>query len=163
MMISKSSKVTLQRKPNNSFLYFRKFRVKPVTSELYRIRQFIRDFGHLIGCNDEKLSKIELVVDEICSNIIQYSYRNFQNDSLRKLIWVECEGNNKLMVVRIMDRGEPFNLVEYNAPTIEDNLKHPQKGGWGIPIVKALADKIEISRIDGTPGKNIVELHFKLE
>jgi len=154
--------VTSQRKPNDSLLYFRKFRVKPETSELYKIRQFIRDFANFIGCNADKLAEIELVVDEICTNTIQYSYKNFQYNSLRKLIWIECEGNSKSMIVRIMDRGQPFNLLEYNAPTIEENLKHPQKGGWGIPIVKALTDKIDVFREEGTPGKNIVELHFKL-
>lgn len=161
-MISKSSKVTLQKKLNNSQSYSRKFRIKANTSELYKVREFLSDFAKLIGCNEDKLYVIALVADEICTNIVQYSYVNFQSTSIRKFIWIECEGNETMMIVKILDKGEPFNLNEYEAPTIDENLMHPHKGGWGIPIIKTLADKIIVKQPDEETGKNLIELHFKL-
>ena len=161
-MISKSSKVTLQKRFNESQSYLRKFRIKARTSELHKVREFINDFAKIIGCNEDKLYEIMLVVDEICTNIVEYSYINLQSDSIRKFIWIECEGNDTIMIVRIQDRGEPFNINEFNAPSINDSLMHPHKGGWGIPIVKALVDKIIVRQPDEETGKNLIELHFKL-
>ena len=161
-MTSKSSKVTLQKKFNNNQSYSRKFRIKANSSELYKVREFLRDFAKFIGCNEDKLYEIELVVDEICTNIVQYSYINFQSSAIRKFIWIECEGNETIMIVKILDKGEPFNLNNYNAPTIDENIMHPHKGGWGIPIIKALADKIVVRQPDEETDKNLIELHFKL-
>lgn len=161
-MILKISNRILLKELNNSRRNIKKFRIKAQTSELKRVRQFISDYANSIGCSPNKSYEIQLVVDEICTNIIQYSYNENQLNRLKKLIWIECEGNSKLMIVRIIDQGEFFDIKQYKAPTIAGKIAHPHKGGWGIPIIKTLVDKIETKKNDDEPNKNILELHFKL-
>ncbi|MCE5304532.1 ATP-binding protein [bacterium] len=161
-MTLKYLKKNLQIKVENPQLNVKKLRIKAKTTELKRVREFIGEFAESIGCSEYKSYEIQLVVDEICTNIIQYSYPEKESKFQMKLIWIECEGNQKTMIVRIIDKGVPFDLLKYKAPTISENLQHPQKGGWGIPIIKAFSDKIKVKELKEDPTKNILELHFNL-
>jgi anti-sigma regulatory factor (Ser/Thr protein kinase) len=60
---------------------------------------------------------------------------------------VEREGDELRATVE--DDGGPFNPLEKEPPEVPLSLEDAGVGGWGIPIVRALADDLSYERRDG--------------
>ncbi len=134
------------------------FTMNADTNELSKLRVFINNFCEKNNIPQDISFNIQLVADEICTNIIKHSYKS---DATKK-IWIELTFDNNLLKVKISDEGKPFNLIEYNSQKLDDYLSHPHKGGLGIPLVKMLSNKIKYIPQSSTQNKNSLEIEFFL-
>lgn len=94
--------------------------------------------------------KINVAVDEIYSNIAQYSRASWSR--------VICKIDEESIVVRFMDNGRPYNLLEAKEPDLSLSLEERELGGLGIFLTRKLMDQVLYSYEDGC---NIVDILLK--
>jgi serine/threonine-protein kinase RsbW len=59
------------------------------------------------------------------------------------------------VIVEITDKGDAFNLLEYEVPNLNQVIEEKRKGGIGILLVKKIMDEIQF---ESKNGKNICRL-----
>ena len=109
--------------------------LKPEISELYTLNEFIlNELG-------EKNIQVDLIVEEIFVNIVDYSKTEF--------IIVNTEYNKPTFTIEFIDNGIEFNPLLKENPPMPDNIDEAQIGGLGIFLTKELADELDYSYING--------------
>ena len=109
------------------------------TDNLDLIRNFVAGIAKKVGFNDEEVNKIELAVDEACTNVIEHAYQHDETKDIDIAIKI---GLQKLTIV-VMDRGRSFNVRQINLPDMKDYLAELRVGGLGIYLMKTLMDEVD--------------------
>lgn len=92
-----------------------------------------RDFA----LTDEQAFVLGLIVEEIVTNIIKYSYR--ENGGPLQLI---CSADGDELTIRIRDRGEPFDPSMAAHPDLVSDVDQRPVGGLGVFLVREMADTL---------------------
>lgn len=127
-----------------------KLRVKADLENLSNIADFTTSSTHELGLNEKGVFQLQLAVDEVASNIILHGYTH-QTGPIHITIWKE----NDKIIIRIQDRGEPFNPLEADEPDLGAPLEKRSPGGLGIHFLKTVTDRVHYQFND---GKNILTL-----
>jgi serine/threonine-protein kinase RsbW len=114
--------------------------------ELRRMSEWFRCFAAESGFSEEKALDIELCLNEMFTNINHYAH---QDSRVEHEIRLTLAREGRRLEAVIEDDGRPFNPVEAPAPVFPESLADAKIGGWGIPIVRALADEVHYERRDG--------------
>lgn len=109
------------------------------SDNLSLIRDLVSKVAAQVGFNNDEASKIELAVDEACTNVIKHAYGNNSNEFIDVLIKIE---NNKLIII-VSDKGKGFNPDKIKMPDLTDSIKEGRKGGLGLCLIKTLMDKVD--------------------
>ena len=113
-----------------------------VWSAFGRLISFIIDYAKSKGFDDQIVWELELVADEILTNIIRYAYPQVVG-----MIEVSCcYEASKGLVVEINDYGIPFNPLAYPTPDCTSDINSIRTNGFGIYIVRCLLDDIAYKR-----------------
>jgi anti-sigma regulatory factor (Ser/Thr protein kinase) len=116
-------------------------------SYLYRIREFIAGIATEVGIEPQEIDNIELAIDEACTNVIEHGYAP---DDPNKELTIRMEINSAQMVLTVIDRAKPFNLLLYQPREITALKAEGKDGGLGIRLIKQIMDVIEYkTRPDG--------------
>lgn len=107
--------------------------------ELESIRDYIRSKAIESGLDETKVNNITLAVDEACSNLIHYSIK-FDKEQHFNLCASKVANS---FVVKIEDKGEPFDPLSVPSPDMKSYFKEYKHGGLGIHIIKKIVDGIE--------------------
>src|SRR5262249_1752436 len=121
-------------------------------AELRPISDWFREFARDRGLSESRTLDIELCLNELIVNVINYAYA----DRGRHEIRLSLEGDAGEIRATIEDDGRPFNPLEKDAPPIPDSLEEAGIGGWGIPLVRALASDFSYERRNGRNRVTIV-------
>ena len=126
----------------------RQYRLKipSQTENLELIRLFVSSLAGKMGFNEEDVNKIELAVDEACTNVIEHAYHHDDSKDIDIAITL---GLGKLIVV-VSDSGNAFNDAHFKLPNMKDYLAELRVGGLGIYLMKTLMDEVDYHT---TPGK----------
>ena len=116
------------------------------------LSEWFRGFARDNGIAGARALDFELCLNELVTNVIHYAYADRGEHEIR--IALEREGGELRATVE--DDGRPFNPLEKEAPAIPRSLEDAGVGGWGIPIVRALADDLSYERRDGRNRFTIV-------
>ncbi len=130
--------------------------IKNDIKELNNIAKFIEDLSQRYSINKEKKFDINLCVDELVTNIIQYSY----NDDDKHEIEIGIESANNELIATITDDGKEFNPLEHKVYDFNTDVSERPIGGLGIFLVRKKTEKLEYLREN---NKNKLKLIFKLE
>lgn len=94
--------------------------------------------------------RMRLVMEEALVNIINYAYPNSVGE-------IEIDYNfyekKKILTIKIIDSGIPFNPLEKEEPDLSLSMEERQIGGLGIYMIKTIMDEVNYERVD---GKNIL-------
>jgi serine/threonine-protein kinase RsbW len=101
------------------------------------------------GISDEIIQDMGLVLEEILTNVIKYSY----DDTLNHEIVVEIEKDAESLQLRVEDDGRPFDSTGFYNPDIEKDFEDRNIGGMGIHLIRSLMDEM---RYEFTQGRNIL-------
>lgn len=104
-----------------------------------------------INCNE-----IQLVLEEIISNIIYYSYP----ETVDSQIEVDIELKSDILAIKVTDYGMFFNPLQMPDPSSESSSTDLRIGGKGIELVKKLMDSIVYKRIE---NKNIILIKKRIK
>ncbi len=119
--------------------------------ELPKLNAFLQNIADKAKLSNELLFDLEVVLEELISNIINYAY----DDNSQHIIEIEISIGVDLMII-IKDDGKEFNMLKIPPPeNLNNTLKYRKEGGLGIHLVKALMDNVKYERKD---NKNILIL-----
>lgn len=116
-------------------------------SYLAYIRQVVADIARKVGFPEDEVTKIEMAVDEACSNVVEHAYGPNKewcwqsNPEIR--LNVRLDGAK--LIIEINDHGEGFDFASYKPINIEQRLKAMHTGGYGIFIMRNFMDEVEYS------------------
>jgi sigma-B regulation protein RsbU (phosphoserine phosphatase) len=124
-------------------------RLRNKVSELDRFNQALTEFGRHHGLVPKVVHDLNLVLEEILTNIISHSYTDNREHEIRVNLSVEPGA----VRVDVEDDGPPFNPLE--APEVDTTkpLEARTIGGLGIHLVRKLMDRVEYRRQE---GKNLL-------
>ena len=112
-------------------------------NELVRLNEFI----------DKILAKkdiqVDLIVEEIFANIVNYSNSDFIN--------VNAQYENQTLTLEFIDNGIPFNPLLKEDPKTPDTIEETQIGGLGIFLTKQIADDISYDYLNGENHLKIIK------
>jgi len=103
------------------------------------IRDVVAKVASRVGFDTDEASKIELAVDEACTNVIKHAYANNSN----QMIEVSIKIDQKKLIIIVADKGKGFNPDEIKLPDLNKSIKEGRKGGLGLCLIKTLMDKVE--------------------
>ena len=116
------------------------------------IRDVVAKVASRIGFDTDEASKIELAVDEACTNVIKHAYANNSN----QMIEVSIKVDQKKLIIIVADKGKGFNPEKIKLPDLNKSIKEGRKGGLGLCLIRTLMDKVEFEIKPGS--KNQVKM-----
>lgn len=121
-------------------------------SELNSIVEAVEELAVDWSLSKKLKGQLNLVVEEIVSNIMKYAY----SDGQQHVISVEFCKDDACIELKITDDGKKFNMLEFEEkPDIMASVEDRNIGGLGIHIVTTLMDTVDYKRAN---GKNILLL-----
>ena len=117
--------------------------LRPDLTELYTLNEFI-----LTELGKEDL-QVNLIVEEIFVNIINYSKTDF--------IKVNLEFDNPKLTIEFADNGIEFNPLLKENPKMPDSIEDAQIGGLGIFFARKMSDKITYTHVNGENHLKIIK------
>jgi anti-sigma regulatory factor (Ser/Thr protein kinase) len=106
------------------------------------------------GIPEESLFQLQIVLDEMVSNVIKYAWADAGAHEIEIRITVLDEG----IEIEIIDDGRMFDPLD--APQPEKPLpgQRPRPGGLGVQITKQLVDSIGYARIGNRNHTTLTKL-----
>ena len=127
-------------------------------SYLGYIRALIADLARQVGFPDDEVAKVEMAVDEACSNIVEHAYadrkkaeateKGWQWNQTDPAICLEVRTENDRLVIEIKDHGQRFDFSAYRPNDIEQRVRQMQTGGYGVAIMREFMDEVQYSSSD---------------
>lgn len=114
--------------------------------ELERLGVFLQDLSETMGMDDRTLYQVNLVCDELVTNIILYGYP--PGETCMHTIRIDLGRVPGGWELRMTDRGVPFNPLLKSSPTVDQSLDDRGIGGLGIYFVKQVMDDIVYERLN---------------
>jgi len=112
--------------------------------ELRHIREFVTNVLKKHSVSDVRINEMVLAVDEVSANLIIHSCACNPNYSIELNIAKVGEE----ILFEFVNRGERFNILEYQEPSIEEIVETKRKGGLGLMLVNRIMDRIEYDKSD---------------
>jgi sigma-B regulation protein RsbU (phosphoserine phosphatase) len=110
--------------------------------EISRINDSFNEFAENYAIPLRVSLKINMVFDELLSNIINYAY----TDQEAHEIVIQVDLFSSRLLITIEDDGIPFNLFLREKPDTEAPLEERPIGGLGIHLVKEVMDEVSYKR-----------------
>ena len=122
-------------------------------SYLAYIRAIVGDLARKVGFDESEAAKVEMAVDEACSNVVRHAYSPdkewcWQQRDPEIRLDIRVEGSR--LIIEINDHGQHFDFASYSLTDVENRLKEMQPGGYGIFIMRKLMDEVQYSSSDQT-------------
>lgn len=110
------------------------------TESLALFRKFIEDTCKPAGVDDHTIGDLKLAVDEACTNIAWYAYKDREPGSI--VLKIECDP--KQVTVTITDFGKPYEPHPRKRPDIEEIAAGNQEvGGFGLFLIYETMDSVD--------------------
>ena len=119
----------------------RKINVSPVIESLPQIYAFFGDMLKKYSVSEKIMSQINIVADEIFSNIVYYSGAT--------RVTIGCEIAEKRVILRFADNGRPYDPTKHAEPDVNFPIEERKSGGLGILMVKKSMDRMIYEYADG--------------
>lgn len=107
------------------------------------MRNFVSDAARRFGFSESEVGKIELAIDEACTNIIKHAYKYNPDGIIEIRVSTQKENATPKFIVEIYDSGISFDSSKYTAPDMKEYFKKLRHGGLGILLMKKLMDEVE--------------------
>lgn len=119
---------------------------------LDKVTDFVNEELECVGCSFKAMTQIDIVIDELFSNIAHYAY---DPDIGPATVTVDIIEDPVSVVITFMDNGKPFNPLETAEPDTKLPAEEREIGGLGIFLVKKTMDEVSYEYKD---GKNILSI-----
>ena len=120
--------------------------------ELHKLNAAVEELIGECGLSKKLSMEINLVLEEIVSNIIFYGFE----DKKEHLITIDFEKDDDELKIVMTDEGSPFDILSTEEfADVDKSAEEREIGGLGIHFVKTLMDRMEYQRRD---NKNILTL-----
>jgi len=101
------------------------------------IGDFVSDSLEKFGADPATISRVQLVIDEASTNVINYAYPG-KSGQLKLVL----EMNGDELNVSLIDWGVPFDPNTVPEPDLEADLDERKIGGLGIFFMRKIMDQV---------------------
>ena len=123
----------------------KEIRIKNKISELEKVAQFVEEIGEELGLNMELQMNLNLVMEEMVSNVIFYAYPEGEEAEIELL----AKSDGKELTFVLSDQGKEFDPTAKEDADPDINPADREIGGMGIFIVKNIMNKVTYQRLEG--------------
>jgi len=124
-------------------MLFKEISIQNEISELLKVNNFLEKLAVEWKLNSDDLFNINLITEEVVSNIIQYAFI----DQLKHEIRIKFSLKSNILRIIFLDNGKAFNPDNAPKPNdLESTIKNRKIGGLGIYFVKNVVDRMEYTR-----------------
>ena len=124
-------------------------------AELEKLEGFTADFAAKAGLSDKDLFALQIVVEELVTNVIDYG----GVPAGEHAVHVELSAEAGQLLIRLADRGKEYNPLLREDPDVTLPAEQRPIGGLGVHFCKKLTDAQEYERRDGC---NVLTLRKKI-
>jgi serine/threonine-protein kinase RsbW len=117
------------------------------------IRDFLEKVLSENNVPEVTVGTLVLAVDEVCANLIIHSHKCNEKEHIELKVDVNKHDG---ITFYIIDRGDGFNISDYEEPSLSEIVKQKRKGGIGLMLVRRIMDEIEFTKVK---QKNVYRLH----
>jgi len=112
-----------------------------------------------MGFGAERVEALRTAIAEAVTNAIEHG--NAHDSGMRVLVMLMARPDE--LIISVADQGrKPLGQEQTTStPRIEDALARPDKGGWGIWLIRELMDEVEFTTAPS--GGNQVRMVIHLE
>ena len=129
----------------------KELRIKNEVSELEKVALFVEEIGEELGLNMELQMNLNLVMEEMVSNVIFYAYPEGEEAEIELL----AKSDGKELTFVLSDQGKEFDPTAKEDADPDVNPADREIGGMGIFIVKNIMNKVTYQRLE---GKNLLTM-----
>ena len=105
---------------------------------------------------DERIEDLQILVSEATTNAIE-AHADLSSD---ERILIRCNLGGEGIEVEVLDRGGGFDPDEVSAPPpVEDPDRLEVEGGFGLPLIRVLADEADIRAAESGTAVRLVVYH----
>ena len=130
--------------------------IKNQIAEIETVNERFNAFAEETNVPMQIALQINLVLEEVLSNIIYYGYEN----GGERDIDIKIELVGKELLITIEDDALPFNPLSLETPDLEASIEDREIGGLGVHLVKNYVDNINYDR---RSDKNVLMLEKNVE
>jgi len=102
------------------------------------ISDFVNDALTQFALDAATINRIQLVVDEACTNVINYAY----SEEGTGLLYLKLEYKDQELIITLKDWGKPFDPNTIPPPDLSLDVEDRKIGGLGIYFIKNIMDDI---------------------
>jgi serine/threonine-protein kinase RsbW len=121
------------------------------------VREFkekVKAVGLAMGFSEEVLFRIELALEEVLVNIVNYAYSEQEQPGW---VDVECRAESATrLMLEVRDGGKPFNPLELEQPDTGLPVSERDIGGLGVFLTRKMADQLSYEREGGVNRLTLV-------
>ena len=130
---------------------------------LPQVRALVTQAAERCGFGSDEIAKIEMAVDEACTNIIEHAYHVFPEHGPPEQLEIEvhaCEYPDRLEIT-IRDHSMLDFPVDEHAPTGIDNyFTEHKRRGLGLFIIRSFVDDVKHRFVDGRGNELLLVKYF---
>jgi serine/threonine-protein kinase RsbW len=116
--------------------------VFPATpGKVQEIVSFVTDLAAKAGLPAEKVSRLDLAIEEWATNVCRYAYRGGHGT-----VWVAVRRDGPTLVVELSDEGNPFDPTTAAEPDVSLALRERSPGGLGLLLMRRMVDELSYRR-----------------
>jgi serine/threonine-protein kinase RsbW len=130
--------------------------IKNQVGELEHVAAFIEEIGEELGLDMELRMNLNLVMEEMVSNVIFYAFPEGTEASIE----LKAESDGKELTFVLSDRGREFDPTLKEDLDVDCNPAERDLGGMGIYIVKNIMNKVSYQRLE---GKNLLTMKKEIK
>jgi serine/threonine-protein kinase RsbW len=131
--------VLLKPGSTNGFVKHLEFRIPSDINYLNYVRNFIVGVTREEQVLEEKVSQIEMSLDEALANVVEHAYLY----DCHQEIQVQVTFFPDRLEILIRDHGRAFNFAGTPMPDIKEHIEQRRVGGLGRYLMKTLMDEVE--------------------
>jgi len=119
------------------------------TENLSMIRDFVKSIGLQSGMGDLEVAKLELAVDEACSNVMEHAYGS---DSTKE-VSIRATVDDSSVQIEVIDTGKGFDPEAVEQPEVRDLISDKRTGGLGMRLMKSFMDEVHYEMLPGVKNE----------
>ncbi len=132
-----------------------KLSIENKIENLDKVARFVEEFGEINALEPKAIFELNLVLDELVTNIISYGYK----DDFVHMIDIIINKKSDVIELHLIDDGREFNPLKKEDVDLNTSLQDKTIGGLGIHLVKQKTDELSYERKE---NKNILYITKKI-
>ena len=117
----------------------------PRLSALRNLSRMVEAFGAANGLPESKTYMLNLALDELVANAVNYGFDGVAEPRMEIALWV----SGTLLVLTVVDNGRRFDPTESASPDLSSPLEKRSVGGLGLHLVGTFADRVTYQFTEG--------------
>ena len=113
------------------------FAVTADLQNLPAIHHFVKETAAALGVDPAVVTDLRLAVEEVVANIMMHGYQDEGG-----AVAIEMEAAADKLLIRLRDRGVPFDPTTVAAPDLTSPLAGRNLGGMGVYLTQQLMDEV---------------------